>query len=177
MAKTTRTFGDFGFKRDPGRKNQVVGIFDLVGFTRLDSNRDLVQAVGSMETSIRLFLSEEFWWGETSKSSGNELAVNDILVRSTGDGYVLIFSENFPSEDALTCLRDIHTDIARRHEVRLGINRGDNYVLKDLNERMNIIGWGINLAARALSRAEPDQIICTGHFAEPIIENDQAAKS
>ena len=77
-------------------------------------------------------------------------------------------------KDALDTVATIHSRIADRNEVRLGINKGQVYVLSDTNERTNIIGWGINTAARALSLAEPNQIICTNHFAQPLINEDKA---
>ena len=34
------------------------------------------------------------------------------------------------------------------------------------------MGWGINLAARALGFAERGQIVCTNHLAEPLLRTD-----
>ncbi len=56
------------------------------------------------------------------------------------------------------------------HEVKLGINKGANYVVMDMASRVNLIGWGINYAARALQFAQAGQIICTGYIAKPLIE-------
>ena len=53
--------GDFGANKKAVTKNQVVGIFDLVGFSRLDSNKDLVSAVRAMETNIELALGDEYY--------------------------------------------------------------------------------------------------------------------
>ena len=161
MAKPER--GDFGYPYKKHSKKQVVGIFDLVGFTALDSNRDLVQAVSTLEIELDMALSTEFYWGDRAVG-GREKETNNVLLRSTGDGYVVAFSANVDPAKALRHLVDIHKRVDDRHAVRLGVNLGDNYVVADVNGLVNILGWGINLAARALGFAESGQIICTGHF-------------
>ena len=90
-----------------------------------------------------------FWWDERTKS-GVEKSNNDLLLRSTGDGYIAAFSEGCDEKIALEHLTQIHTYVNAKHSVKLGINKGKNYIVKDTNERVNIIGWGINYAARAL---------------------------
>ena len=55
-------------------------------------------------------------------------------------------------------------------EVKLGVNKGANFVVMDMIRRVNVIGWGINYAARALQFAQPGQIICTEYVAKPLIE-------
>ena len=52
----------------------------------------------------------------------------------------------------------------------MGINRGQNYVVSDVNGLVNIIGWGINYAARALQFAKNGQIICTEHFSKGLLK-------
>ena len=51
MARDIDRKGDFGLPRRLFESEQVVGIYDLVGFTQLPSNKDLVQAVSMLETS------------------------------------------------------------------------------------------------------------------------------
>lgn len=173
MSKVLKSTGDFGFPSKMHYKTQIVGIYDLVGYTDLTSNRDLVNAVRSMETELELKLSEEYWWGDKQKGGGKEKPTNNVLLRSTGDGYIVAFSEGLNDLRALQYLVDIHNRIKKIHPVRLGINKGQNYVLGDLNDFTNIIGWGINVAARALEFAEANQIICTSHFAEPLLESPE----
>ena len=95
--------GDFGFNRRAVTKSQVVGIFDLVGFSKVESNNDLVSAVRAMETSIEIALvdlGDDYWWAERT-TAGFEAAHNELLLRSTGDGYVVAFSEQEKDLDAL----------------------------------------------------------------------------
>ena len=169
---TAAKLGDFGLSNRLRERTQIVGIYDLVGYTRLDSNRDLVQAVRMLETELQLHLSPDFRWDER-KHGGDEKPTNDILLRSTGDGYIVAFSQEIDDLRALEHLKTIHTRVHESHAVRLGINKGKNYVAADVNERVNVLGWGINFAARALQFAEAGQIICTEYFAGPIIQTDK----
>lgn len=161
--------GDFGWVRRAITKTQVVGIFDLVGFSTHDSNRDLVSAVRAMETDIELALGDTYYWAEKERE-GLESPLNEVLLRSTGDGYVVAFSQRDDDWDVLEILVGIYKRISKNHKVNLGINKGQNYVLMDLNKFVNIIGWGINYAARALQFAKGGQIICTEYIAKPILK-------
>lgn len=165
--------GDFGLPRRPITRKQVVGIFDLVGFTDLASNKDLNHAVQTMESELTYVLNEEYNWDERTRG-GVEKVTNHILLRSTGDGYVVAFSQSIGVLTALQHLADVHNGIREHCAVRLGVNYGDNWIVEDLNERVNVIGWGINLAARALQFAESNQIIVTQYVAGPLIEGDKA---
>lgn len=164
----TKAVGDFGYSKKSISENQIVGIYDLVGFTTLDSNDELVTAVRTMEGQLELKLKKYYWDEKTTK--GIEKNENQILLRPTGDGYILAFSHNIDDLEALEKLTSIYKAIHQYHEVRLGINKGENYVISDLNDRVNLIGWGINLASRALLYAMPNQIIITEHLAKPLIE-------
>ena len=157
--------GDFGKRKRIVNKTQIVGIYDLVGFSSSDSNRELVSIVRIMETQIELVLSPRFTWGATTIEG--EEPENDIWLSSTGDGYIVAFSQGMNDFEALQILTEIHSAIRKRNGVKLGINRGENYLINDLNDRVNLVGWGINLAARALDFAQKNQIICTESFSKP----------
>ena len=173
MNKKSYIKGDFGHVRTHIRKEQVVGVFDLVGFTDLNSNDGLLAAVKSMETQISLVIGrEDYAWDERERGGDAlEAKQNDILLRSTGDGYFIAFSQADNEFGILNCLANIHKGISQNvREVKLGINKGANYVVMDMVRRVNVIGWGINYAARALQFAQAGQIICTEHMAKPLIE-------
>lgn len=165
--------GDFGLPKKMREKDQVVAIFDLVEYTGLGSNKDLVQAVRMLETELNLSISGRYFWDDRSTGQ-REKDTNNVLLRSTGDGYVVAFSEGLNDREILDDLTSIHSRVHKQHHVRLGINKGRNYIVEDVNERVNILGWGINLAARALGFAEPGQIVCTEYFAKPILKTDKS---
>ncbi|MCH9052984.1 MAG: adenylate/guanylate cyclase domain-containing protein [Proteobacteria bacterium] len=173
MNKKAYIKGDFGNVRTHIRREEVVGIFDLVGFTDIDSNDGLLAAVKSMETQISLVIGrEDYAWDERERGGlALEAKQNEILLRSTGDGYFIAFSQADNDIEILNCLASIHKGISENvREVKLGINKGANYVVMDMVSRVNVIGWGINYAARALQFAQAGQIICTGYIAKPLIE-------
>ena len=60
---------DFGFPQRMHSKRQVVGIFNLVELTALNSNRDLIQAVSTLEIELDMALSTEFY-GSSAESVG-----------------------------------------------------------------------------------------------------------
>ena len=163
--------GDFGWTKHPVQKDQVVGIFDLVGFSSHRSNDDLVAAVAYMDSRIKLGLGSTYVWAERQRG-GWEADRNEVLLRSTGDGYAIAFSQDEPSFDALQTLLKIYKGISSKYKVNLGINRGQNYVVTDVNDLVNIIGWGINYAARALQFAKNGQIICTEHFSKGLLKTE-----
>ena len=121
MGTTAKDVGDFGLSKRWREREQIVGIYDLVGYTDLDSNRDLMQAVKMLETALHLHLSPTFHWDERAVG-GDEKSTNDILLRSTGDGYIVAFSQEIDDLLALEHLEKIHTRVHVRHAVRLGIN-------------------------------------------------------
>lgn len=161
--------GDFGLSDRPVEKQQVVGIFDLVGFSSNKSNDDLVAAVSSMDTRIKLGLGSTYFWGDRTLG-GWEADRNEVLLRSTGDGYVVAFSQDESEFDALQTLLKIYKGIRKSNNVNLGINKGHNYVVMEVNGLVNIIGWGVNYAARALQSAKNGQILCTEYFAKPLLK-------
>lgn len=173
MSKPRDVKGDFYLPgRDPVPRIQVVGIYDLVGFTKHVSNDELITAISTIEMQVKLVVSRKYWWDERTKKLDQESVLNQVLVRSTGDGYFIAFSHDLEDVEVLDVLTKLYQNIQQHHPVRLGINKGNNYVVPDLNKRVNIIGWGINLAARALQFAEKGQIICTSHFAQPLIKTN-----
>jgi len=162
--------GDFGYPKRLIEKEQIVGIYDLVGFTKINSNKGLVTSVRAMQTAMELVLKDNFYYGEL-RMKKQESPRNNLWLSSTGDGYIVAFSQGKDDLKALEFLTEIHNDIRKQYPIRLGINKGKNFLIGDLNERVNLIGWGINYAARAVGFAEENQIICTSHFAESLINS------
>ena len=164
--------GDFGHVRTHIRRNQIVGFFDLVAYTDHKSNDDLLAAVKAMETQIGIVITrEDYAWDDRLRGGRSlEAPQNEILLRPTGDGYFIGFSQADKDLEVLNALVDIHKGICKGHQVNLGINKGTNFVTMDITGRVNVIGWGINYAARALQFAQGGQIICTSYFADPLMK-------
>ncbi len=99
------------------------------------------------------------------------VAESDRIILDTGDG-AAIACQGSP-EDALfisLTIRDeilkSNTDNATPLYVRFGINLGPVRVVKDINNRPNIVGDGINVAQRIMSFAKPNQILVSRSYYE-----------
>lgn len=159
--------GDFGH---PGkrfiRKSQVCAFIDLVGFTGLDSNDDLYNAYQALGNTIKTSIGKYFW-GDMEPPLCHDKATNNLLLLPAGDAYGICFSEAMADQEVLRTIAAIYRRIKRRHKVRVGINKGENIIVLDLNERVNVIGWGINLAHRAQMVAQPNQVVVTEYLIKP----------
>ena len=124
MDKESQFRGNFGWTSQPVAKHQIVGIFDLVAFSLRVSNDDLVAAVAAMELRIKLAIGENYFWGDRTLG-GWESDMNEVLLRSTGDGYVVAFSQDDDDFDVLETLLNIYTGVSKDHKVNLGINKGE----------------------------------------------------
>jgi len=90
------------------------------------------------------------------------------LMLDTGDGAAVCF---FAQHDAalLSAIRLRHAtmfDVVAEvgYELRTGLHLGAVRVIRDLNERLNVVGDGINDAQRIMSFAAPAQILASAAF-------------
>jgi class 3 adenylate cyclase len=89
----------------------------------------------------------------------------DRVILDTGDGAAVTFMGD--PEDALFAAMSVR-DKAGVLPVRLGINLGPVRVVKDLNDQVNIIGDGINVAQRVMAFARPGQLLVSRSFYEVV---------
>ena len=89
----------------------------------------------------------------------------DRIILDTGDGAAVTFMGD--PEDALFASMAVR-DSAGAIAVRLGVNLGPVRLVKDLNDQMNIIGDGINVAQRVMSFAQPGQLLVSRSFYEVV---------
>ena len=85
----------------------------------------------------------------------------DRVVVDTGDGAAVVFLGD--PEDALV------VGVAMRGHagslpMRMGINLGPVKLITDLNDQVNVIGDGINVAQRVMSFAEPGQLLVSASY-------------
>lgn len=98
-----------------------------------------------------------------------DIPVSDRVILDTGDGAAIGFLSD--PEDALfvamairDALKDAQASDLPDLHVRLGINLGPVKILKDINNQMNLIGDGINIAQRIMSFAEPGQLLVSRSY-------------
>lgn len=99
------------------------------------------------------------------------VAPNDRVILDTGDGAAITLMG--APEEALFIALTIRDGILEHNKgnplpilVRIGINLGSIRVMKDLNDRPNIIGDGINVAQRIMSFADVNQILVSRSYYE-----------
>ena len=94
-----------------------------------------------------------------------QVPARDRIILDTGDGAAVTFMGD--PEDALFASIAVR-DQAGRVPVRLGVNLGPVRLVKDLNDQVNIIGDGINVAQRVMSFARAGQLLVSRSFYEVV---------
>lgn len=114
----------------------------------------------------------------TLKTSLNEIinkAVKGLpeegrIAIDTGDGAAICFLGD--PEEALQCsllLRDLLVQKYRNHmAVRMGLHLGPVRIMFDINERVNVVGDGINVAQRIMDFAQPNHIVVSRAYFDVI---------
>jgi class 3 adenylate cyclase len=102
------------------------------------------------------------------------IAQNDRIILDTGDGAAIALLG--APEEALFAALTIRDGILLSNQdspdsplqVRIGINLGPVRVVKDINNHLNIIGDGINVAQRVMSFADANQILVSRSYYEVV---------
>lgn len=99
-----------------------------------------------------------------------EVKVDDRILIPTGDGLcIALISQQLPYDihiqlasvivASLNEYDEKETNESRRFQVRIGINQNTDIMVKDINERDNLAGAGINMASRIMDKADGSQIL------------------
>jgi TolB-like protein/class 3 adenylate cyclase len=132
------------------RRLAAILLTDMVGYSRL-------MGLDEEGTIARQKAHREEVFGPKISSHGGR------IVKSTGDGLLVVFSSVV---DAVKCAVEVQTELQgrdadlpgdRRIKYRIGINLGDIVVDGD-----DILGDGVNVAARLEALAEPGGICVSG---------------
>jgi flagellar basal body-associated protein FliL len=98
-----------------------------------------------------------------------DIPVNDRIILDTGDGAAIGFLGD--PEDALFVAMNIRDALNNEQatvmpdlRVRMGINLGPVKLIKDINNQLNLIGDGINIAQRIMSFAENGQLLVSRSY-------------
>jgi serine/threonine protein kinase len=97
-------------------------------------------------------------------------ASRQLVSRSTGDGMALVFfsGPRAPAECALEIARGLHT--LPEIKLRIGINSGPVYRVKDVNETVDVAGAGINMAQRVMDSGDAGHILLSKSVADVLKE-------
>lgn len=139
------------------RKNLLCTIMflDLVGYS--------IRSVDD-QVAIKKLFNELIGKALMGVEEGNRIAID------TGDGAAICFLGD--PEEALhsaMLLRDLLTQRYGNHlSVRIGLHMGPVRVISDINERVNVIGDGINVAQRIMDFAQGNQVLVSRAYYDVI---------
>jgi hypothetical protein len=127
--------------------------------------------VGYSKCSVARQIEMKDHMNEVIAGAMDEVAERDRVVVDSGDGAALCFLGD--PEDALFSavkIRDnfTHPEDRPDYDVRIGINLGPVKVVRDINDRANVLGDGINVAQRVMAFADENQIFVSRSFYEVI---------
>jgi class 3 adenylate cyclase len=142
--------------------------FDVVGFSKDMDNEHAKKLVTDMQNAMWDLLDEEFYWAERRKDA----ARNNLLLIPTGDGYGLALDTTENDEQILRIGRKLYKAlVGEQITIRMGVAKGRNIVTIDLNENLNIFGYGIVLATRVCDAAGDGQILVHSEFADSLCQD------
>src|SRR3954464_1382566 len=134
---------------------------DVVGYSKLliNQQRDLQERLTEIVRGTEAFRAAE--------SSGR-------LVRlPLGDGMALVFLDS--PEAPLRCAIEIQRALKNQPDMqlRMGINSGPINQIRDVNDRTNIAGAGINVAQRVMDCADAGHILVSKRTADDLAQSAQ----
>ncbi|MDH3472382.1 MAG: adenylate/guanylate cyclase domain-containing protein [Rhodospirillales bacterium] len=133
---------------------------DVVGYSKVSNAEQL-----AIKAELNRLLEESL----------ASTAPEDRVVLDTGDGAALCFAGD--PEVALFAALSIRSGVARLEAVgaaavslamRMGVNLGPVKVVIDLNNQINVLGDGINVAQRIMAFSEPGQILVSRSFHDAV---------
>src|SRR5215468_9508383 len=129
---------------------------DIVGYSKLliNEQRERLRALNEIVRNTAQFRASD---------------ANGMLVRiPTGDGMALIFRDSV--EAPVRCAIEISQAIKTHPEIhlRMGVHSGLVSEVKDVNQRTNIAGAGIDIAQRVMDCGDAGHILISKHVAEDL---------
>ena len=89
----------------------------------------------------------------------------DRVIVDTGDGAAVVFLGD--PEDALVVGLAMR-ELCGRMSLRIGINLGPVKLISDLNDQVNVVGDGINVAQRVMTFADPGQLLVSSNYQDVV---------
>jgi TolB-like protein/class 3 adenylate cyclase/Tfp pilus assembly protein PilF len=133
-------------------------LIDVVGYSKLLVNEqiEVLQELNQIVQSTECF--------RTAEASGKLRRV------PMGDGMALLFF--YSPEEPVRCALEI-CRILQEHphiQVRMGVHSGPVNRVRDVNDKTNFAGAGINVAQRVMDCGDAGHILLSGHVADDLSE-------
>src|SRR5438552_469708 len=146
-------------KADPHLEIAHVLFIDVVGYTKLlvNEQREVVQQLTQVVRKTPQF--------RKSESAGKLIRI------PVGDGMALVFFQT--PEEPVQCAMEI-TRALRNHpriRLRMGVHSGPVDQIKDVDDRPNVAGAGINIAQRVMSCGDAGHILLSKRVAEDLAQD------
>jgi hypothetical protein len=124
-----------------------------------------VDIVGYSKTSVAEQFELKNRFNQMLAEALDVLKRRDRVIVDSGDGAAVVFLGD--PEDALLVGLAMRSH-ARRLSMRMGINLGPVKLMSDLNDQVNVIGDGINVAQRVMNFADPGQLLVSANYKEVV---------
>ena len=131
---------------------------DVVGYSKLlvDEQIEFLEELNQIVRSTECFRAAE--------------TAGQLIRVPTGDGMALLFLHS-PEEPVRCALEISRTLKDHPHiQVRMGVHSGPVNRVKDVNDKTNFAGSGINVAQRALDCGDAGHILLSAHIAEDLAQ-------
>jgi TolB-like protein/Flp pilus assembly protein TadD len=146
-------------KSDPHLAIGHVLFLDVVGYSRLlvNEQREVVQQLNQLVRKTAQF--------RKSESRGKLISI------PSGDGMALVFFES--PEEPVQCALEISRALQRnpRLRLRMGVHSGPVDQVKDVNNRSNVAGAGINIAQRVMDCGDAGHILISKRVADDLAQD------
>jgi TolB-like protein/class 3 adenylate cyclase/Tfp pilus assembly protein PilF len=133
-------------------------LVDVVGYSKLLVNEqiELLQELNSIVRSTECFRAAE--------------ASGKLIRLPTGDGMALLFFRS--PEEPVRCALEISRTLQDHPHIqlRMGVHSGPVNSVRDVNDKTNIAGAGINVAQRVLDCGDARHILLSSHVAEDLAQ-------
>src|SRR5206468_4556538 len=147
------------FKFDPHLEIAHVLFIDVVGYSKLLVNEQR-EVVEQLNRTVRR--TPQF---RKSEGAGKLISI------PSGDGMALVFFQS--PEEPVQCAMEIARALKNHPHIRLrmGVHSGPVDQVKDVNERSNVAGAGINIAQRVMDCGDAGHILVSKRVADDLAQD------
>ena len=146
-------------KDDPHLETAHVLFIDVVGYSKLlvNEQRELIQELNQIVRKTPQFRKSE--------------ATGKLIRIPSGDGMALVFFQT--PEEPVQCAMEIARALKNlpRIRLRMGVNSGPVDQVKDVNDRINVAGAGINVAQRVMNCGDAGHILLSKRVADDLAQD------
>jgi TolB-like protein/class 3 adenylate cyclase/Flp pilus assembly protein TadD len=146
-------------KTEPHLEIAHVLFIDAVGYSKLlvNEQRELVQQLNQVVRKTPQFRKSE--------------AASKLIRIPVGDGMALVFFQT--PEEPVQCAMEIARSLKNHPNIRLrmGIHSGPVDQVKDVNDRINVAGAGINVAQRVMDCGDAGHILVSKRVADDLAQD------